>query len=373
MESQPQSQDIFSIDDDFNSLYINRKIKPLYKYIMASLIISIVSITLLFFFKASTGSEVLATNHYNYNLNKKITLDDQYSIDNLEKLFYTNKGITHDVFVKKIHSHNDYWRNTPLLDAISLGVQSVEADVWYFPENNDETVYVGHSMKSLKKGVTLDSLYINPLNAILKGSNNKQDDSADIIIKDNNDINGVFDTDHETTLYLFIDLKTDGNQLFDKIHSKFQNFHNNKWLSYYNETSDEFKWGPITIIGTGNTPLDKVKNQGEIRYIFFDGPLNKLKEVSEDEINYKVSPIVSSSLRMLVQQLEITDLLNDDQVKNIKELVEIAHKGNMKTRIWDTPWWPVNLKRGIWRQIINDIKSDYLNVDDLVEGVEFKW
>lgn len=41
---------------------------------------------------------------------------------------------------RRIHSHNDYWRDVPLFSALSHGVTSVEADVWLNPK--DGRLYV---------------------------------------------------------------------------------------------------------------------------------------------------------------------------------------------------------------------------------------
>ena len=41
---------------------------------------------------------------------------------------------------KGVHSHNDYWRDTPLYTALANGVQSIEADVWLNPK--DGKLYV---------------------------------------------------------------------------------------------------------------------------------------------------------------------------------------------------------------------------------------
>jgi hypothetical protein len=76
-------------------------------------------------------------------------------------------------------------------------------------------------------------------------------------------------------------------------------------------------------------------------------------------------------LRMLIQQRKIVEPLTEQQVQQVKTQVDIAHKRGMKTRIWDTPWWPVTTKRSIWKQIIEEIHSDLLNADDLAEAVSF--
>jgi hypothetical protein len=38
----------------------------------------------------------------------------------------------HDVVLWRVHSHNDYLRGQPLFDALECGLNSVEADVFFY-------------------------------------------------------------------------------------------------------------------------------------------------------------------------------------------------------------------------------------------------
>ncbi|CAL1695464.1 unnamed protein product [Somion occarium] len=108
---------------------------------------------------------------------------------------------TQNIVPKPIHSHNDYWRDVPLLTAISFGVQSVEADVGLF----NGTLFVGHEQAALTKDRTLDSLYIQPLLQILEKQNPKNAFTVNATQP-----NGVFDTASDVSLQLLVDIKTDG-------------------------------------------------------------------------------------------------------------------------------------------------------------------
>lgn len=109
---------------------------------------------------------------------------------------------TQGIVPKAIHSHNDYWRDVPLLTAISLDVASVEADVWLV----NKTLYVGHEEAALTKDRTLNSLYIQPLLNVLDLQNPHTD------FNNVTSVNGVFDTSSGTALQLFIDIKTNGKE-----------------------------------------------------------------------------------------------------------------------------------------------------------------
>ncbi|KXS12191.1 hypothetical protein M427DRAFT_147221 [Gonapodya prolifera JEL478] len=60
-----------------------------------------------------------------------------------------------------VHSHNDYERTVPVLEALSYGARSVESDVWLNPDDN--VLYVGHDPFSLSRERTFDALTIQPL------------------------------------------------------------------------------------------------------------------------------------------------------------------------------------------------------------------
>ncbi len=63
------------------------------------------------------------------------------------------------------HAHNDYEHDRPLFDALEHGFTSVEADVWLV----DGELLVAHDLENVQQGVTLESLYLDPLSALLRG------------------------------------------------------------------------------------------------------------------------------------------------------------------------------------------------------------
>ena len=109
-------------------------------------------------------------------------------------------SLTQGIIPKYIHSHNDYWRDVPVYSALSVGAVSVEADVWLY----NGTLHVGHEQGALTSERTFQSLYINPILDTL----HRQNPSSSFLTSPTH--NGVFDTDGTQTLFLFVDLKTDG-------------------------------------------------------------------------------------------------------------------------------------------------------------------
>jgi len=62
------------------------------------------------------------------------------------------------------HSHNDYEQPRPLLDALALGFDSIEADVWLV----DGRLLVAHEQAQVQPGRTLETLYLDPLREWVK-------------------------------------------------------------------------------------------------------------------------------------------------------------------------------------------------------------
>ena len=110
-------------------------------------------------------------------------------------------SLTQGIVPKLIHSHNDYWRDVPFYSAISVGAVSVEADVWLY----NGTLHVGHEQGALTKERTFESLYINP---ILDTLHRQNPTNSSFLAAPTH--NGVFDTVGTQTLYLFVDVKTNG-------------------------------------------------------------------------------------------------------------------------------------------------------------------
>src|SRR5436305_12198858 len=69
--------------------------------------------------------------------------------------------------VSNAHSHNDYEQARPFYTAYEAGFGSMEADI--FLVNND--LLVAHEQKELALHRTLDSLYLQPLQAAVLKNN----------------------------------------------------------------------------------------------------------------------------------------------------------------------------------------------------------
>ncbi|RDB28590.1 hypothetical protein Hypma_015440 [Hypsizygus marmoreus] len=260
------------------------------------------------------------------------------------------------IIPKQIHSHNDYWRDVPLLTALSYGVSSVEADVWLV----DGTLLVGHEAAALTKERTLESLYIQPLLKILRSQNPTNEFTVNQTRP-----NGVFDTSSGTPLQLLVDMKTDGAATLPFVLRAIEPLRKAHYLTTF--SNGVLTKSAVTIVGTGNTPLEGIKALSP-RDIFFDAPLTGLVN-SNTTWDATLSPLASVDYEVAVGWNGIGNI-TDVQSASITSLVEQAHDLGITARFWDTPGWPRQARDNVWKQLLRS-GADWLNADDLQAASNF--
>lgn len=250
---------------------------------------------------------------------------------------------------KAIHSHNDYWRDLPFYTALSYGCVSVEADVWLY----SDILYVGHEASALTSTRTFDSLYVQPILDTL----HRENPTSEFVTSTTK--NGVFDTASSQTLYLWVDVKTNGAQTWPFVVKALQPLRDAGYLTTYNGST--INSGPVTVIGTGNTPLDQVQPVSERDY-FWDAPIPTLGTTFSN-ITATVSPIASTDF---VPQFGTIDgtTFNETQLALLREQIAIAAAKGIKVRYWDTPGWPISTRNAVWTTLIEE-GVGLLNADDL--------
>ncbi|KAJ7837519.1 hypothetical protein B0H14DRAFT_3702273 [Mycena olivaceomarginata] len=259
---------------------------------------------------------------------------------------------TQDIVPKPIHSHNDYWRDVPLLTALSLGVASVEADVWLV----GDTLYVGHEMAALTPDRTLDSLYIQPLLSIIEGQNPKSQFTL-------NQTSWLYSIPQSATpLQVLVDMKTDGQITLPFVLKAFQPLRERGYLTTC-VSNGTCTLGPIVVVGTGNTPLAGIQALSP-RDVFFDAPLiGRFTPQLNSTFDITISPIASTDYEVAVGWSGIGNI-NQTQLAAIQKYVGDAHALGLRARFWDTPGWPIHARNNVW-QTLMDNGADWLNADDL--------
>ncbi|KAF2473385.1 uncharacterized protein BDR25DRAFT_387595 [Lindgomyces ingoldianus] len=269
--------------------------------------------------------------------------------------FEWRDDFSRDITPKNCHSHNDYWRSVPTYQALAAGCVSIEADIWL---SGDNELLVSHAWRSTKKERTLQSLYLDPITNIFTNRN-----VSTTSIKDKEV--GVFDTDPNASIILLIDFKSDGAKTWPVLISQLEPLHKKGWLTYFNGA--EVVQGPLTIVGTGNTPFDLVLANTN-RYIFFDAALD---DVSNEKYTKENSYYASVQLNKAIGHIWL-NRLTSSQVNTLKKQIKAAADKGLKSRYWDTPSWPISLRDKVWFTLTeNDVGM--LNVDDLTSATRWNW
>ncbi|AMD19440.1 HBR539Cp [Eremothecium sinecaudum] len=283
--------------------------------------------------------------------------------------------LTRDVtIIPNVHSHNDYWRNLPLLEAIASGVTSVEADVWL--KDNNTGLAVGHDKIYLGDDSNdyLQDLYLHPLKQML--------DEVNCNLEAGSPLSGVFYNNPDQTLYLYIDFKSsDSSATYQVLREYLAPMIDRGYLTFYDTSKKSVIYGPVTIILTGNYPLDIGSDSYKPRiYTFLDAPLEDIVNRKDDFIANQVSLIASASMIELLMtcrsfpesqpnvlrfhELDAQDFLC------LKGHIENAHNLGLQTRIWGVPQWPIESRLFLWKKQW-ELGVDFLNVDDLQGITEF--
>jgi len=117
----------------------------------------------------------------------------------------------------------------------------------------------------------------------------------------------------------------------------------------------------ITVIGTGSSPLDLVKNLNPRDY-FFDGPLANLNS-GGDTFKPTLSPIASTDYAVAVGW-NGAGTISNDQLTKLRKLTGDAHELGIQARFWGTPGWPLSARNNVWKVLLEN-GADWLNADDL--------
>lgn len=98
-----------------------------------------------------------------------------------------------------VHSHNDEVRAVPLWDALSHGMLYIEPDVIH----RDGQLFIAHNEDDIAQEDTLESLYLQPLHALLSALHPDPQPGAP---------RGVYPSAPDQTVYVVVDFKFGGKE-----------------------------------------------------------------------------------------------------------------------------------------------------------------
>ncbi|KAF5535052.1 hypothetical protein FMEXI_11010 [Fusarium mexicanum] len=276
------------------------------------------------------------------------------------------------------HSHNDYWRPHPLFLALAVGCTSVEADVWLSPDGED--LLVGHDKRFLSPNFTLRSLYINPLLQILDAMNRS---ALHEPFNPSARASGIFATEPNTTLILFIDVKDDPVKTWPLVLQQLGPLRDLRYLSRHDKTmgTNQTFWpGPITIVGTGNIIKRRDINIGtdleewqQHHDSFLDAPLHLLTETGFIESNGFYGPyeleneFYTASAPFSKAIGSVRTGFSTQQMETLRNQLRIAKHRNLKSRLWGLPDWPKGHRDYVWNVLVQE-GIDLLNANDIASA-----
>src|SRR5688572_16466467 len=229
------------------------------------------------------------------------------------------------------HAHNDYEHARPLFDALEHGFTSVEADIWL----RDGQLMIGHDESDLDPTRTLESLYLEPLQAQVAENN------------------GSVYGDGERFL-LLIDIKSDGEATYARLGDVLKGF--NDMLT--RATDGSVVPGAVTAIISGNRPRATMEGEAQ-RYAFYDGRLSDL----EGGPDAAFMPLVSDNWTRHYSWDGSGEMPADER-KKLDEIVAAAHAKGYALRFWATPDQPGPARDALW-QTLSNAGVDFINTNDL--------
>lgn len=233
-------------------------------------------------------------------------------------LIIVNFSEAQDLILPRAHSHNDYYRKRPLLDALDHGFCSVEADVWYV---NGELL-VCHDLDECKPERNLSNLYLTPLFERVKNNNG-------------------YVHKKPADFWLLIDFKNDPENTYQAL---------KKTLEPYKQYLTRIESGKkidsaVTILISGSVPYDTISAEQD-RWVFIDGRIHDLERNTPVDL----VPWISSPWLSQFSWLGIGEMSERERNK-LRNIVTKAHQQGRKVRFWGAPQtelcWEVLYNEGV--------------------------
>ncbi len=232
------------------------------------------------------------------------------------------------------HAHNDYRHYRPLLDALSHGFCSVEADIFLVGEE----LFVAHDRADLRPERSLRRLYLDPLRERCAANAGR-----------------VYANGPQVTL--LIDIKSEAAPTYRALHALLAEYRDIMTRCGPDGRTDK----AIVAIVSGNRPRELMASQKE-RLAFYDGRLGDL----ESDAPAELIPLISDRWTSHFQWRGVGAMPAAERRK-LKAIVEKAHAKGRRVRFWATPDARSPAREALW-SVLLDADVDLINTDDL-EGL----
>ena len=226
------------------------------------------------------------------------------------------------------HAHNDYEHARPLMEALEHGFTSIEADIYLV----DGQLLVAHDRDKVDPARTLESLYLDPLRAIIRQRGGS-----------------VYGTPYPVTL--LIDIKSDSQSTYVVLDSVLRRYAD--ILTIFADTL--VITGPVFAVMSGERALS-VARKARVRFAGLDGRLADLD--SARKFPARVMPLISDNWDR-VTKWKGEGVPPAHLRADIERIVARAHRHGQRVRFWATPD-----TEAVWA-VLRAAGVDLIGADDL--------
>ena len=238
------------------------------------------------------------------------------------------------------HSHNDYLRQTPLWEALSLGFISIEVDIYLV----DGALLVRHDEDDLEADRTLQALYLDPLR-------------DHVLARDG----WVYSNGH--SFHLFIDIKSDAAPTYDALRPVLARF--SEVLTTYSEARAQTRAISVTV--SGNRPRGRMMSES-VRFAGYDGRIEDVED-SATRVPANFISLISDDWEDHFRWRGLGRLSERDS-RRLTQTVEQAHRAGYRLRFWNIPSPDSRPVEEVWSHLL-DAGVDLLSVDDVKAYADF--
>ncbi|OPF78918.1 hypothetical protein VT50_0218000 [Streptomyces antioxidans] len=240
----------------------------------------------------------------------------------------------------RAHAHNDYEHPRPLLDALSHGFGSVEADIWLV----DGQLLVAHDATDLDPTRTLESLYLDPLARRVRANG------------------GRVYRGYDLSLQLLVDIKTAGEPTYLELAKRLRRY-GHLFSAAHGGVGGRVRRGAVTAVISGDRGARAPMEAEKVRHAFYDGRLEDLGS----GVPASFIPLISADWTTTFSWTG-TGPIPAAERETLRRLVASAHGARQTVRFWATPDVAGPERDALWRELLA-AGVDYLNTDDLA-GLE---
>ncbi|MDH6218137.1 phosphatidylinositol-specific phospholipase C/glycerophosphodiester phosphodiesterase family protein [Streptomyces pseudovenezuelae] len=235
------------------------------------------------------------------------------------------------------HAHNDYDHPRPLFDALDHRFGSVEADIFLVGDQ----LLIAHDATDLDPTRTLESLYLDPLSALVRRNH------------------GSVYRGYRKPLQLLIDIKTEGSSTYLELDRHLQRY-KHLFTTY---AHGRVHPGAVTNVISGDRAARIPMEAQTVRRAFYDGRLTDLGTSAPASF----VPLISDNWQLNFTWLGAGAFPEAERQK-LRDIIRQAHRRGQKVRFWNTPEVAGPARDALWTELL-DAGIDYFNTDDLA-GLE---